>query len=109
MQRRERVERESIRRENVREARVKPKKGPNEVQQRRGGRHLDQVTTSFFVSKFPEEVSNTDLWKLFIPFGRVGEVFIPKKLDKWGQRFAFVKFWEVRNAEELEAELQDVW
>jgi len=76
---------------------------------RRGGHCLDKVTTSFFVTNFPDEVSNTDLWKLFINFGRVGEVFIPKKLDKWGRRFAFVKFWEVLFVEELAESLKDVW
>lgn len=74
-----------------------------------GGRHLDKVTTSFFVTNFPEEVTQGDLWKLFITYGRVGEVFIPRKLNKWNRKFAFVKFREVRWVEELEASLQDVW
>jgi len=64
------------------------------------------VTTSFLVTNFPDDVSNTDLWKLFINFERVGEVFIPKKLDKWGRRFAFVKFWEVHQVVELEENLE---
>lgn len=76
---------------------------------RHGGRRLDKVTTSFLVTNFPDDVSNTDLWKLFINFEIVGEVFIPKKLDKWGRRFAFVKFWEVHQVVELEENLKDVW
>jgi hypothetical protein len=50
-----------------------------------------------------------DLWGLFNKFGRVGEVYIPNKLDKKGQRFGFVKFKEVSNAKELEGRLGDVW
>jgi hypothetical protein len=49
------------------------------------------------------------LWKVFARYGRVGEVFIPKKLDKWGGRFGFVKFMEVKNVEELSRRLGDVW
>jgi hypothetical protein len=34
-------------------------------------------------------------------------VFIPKKLDKWGNRFGFVKFLEVKDEEALGARLED--
>lgn len=36
-------------------------------------------------------------------------MFIPKKCDKWGRWFAFVKFMEVDRVEELEECLKDVW
>jgi hypothetical protein len=67
------------------------------------------VTSSFFVCNFPEEVVYEDLWKLFLPFGRVGEVFLSRRLDKWNRRFNFIKFIEVGNVEALEAEMHDVW
>jgi RNA recognition motif-containing protein len=56
---------------------------------------LDKITTSFFFTNFPEDASSGDLWSLFLKFGRVREVYIPKKLDKMGKRFGFVKFKEV--------------
>jgi hypothetical protein len=71
--------------------------------------HLDQVTTSFFITNFPAEATTGDLWKLFQNYGRVGEVYIPKKLDKRGRRFGFVKFKEVEDAEMLSDQLRDVW
>ncbi|KAK2401162.1 hypothetical protein QL285_050778 [Trifolium repens] len=71
--------------------------------------HLDKVTTSFFITNFPEESTTGDLWKLFLKYGRVGEVYIPKKLDKRGKRFGFVKFKEVEDVEELTERLRDVW
>jgi hypothetical protein len=37
----------------------------------------------------------------FARFGRVGEVYIPNKVDKQGKRFGFVKFREVRDEVEL--------
>jgi RNA recognition motif-containing protein len=71
--------------------------------------HLDRVTTSFFITNFPLEATSEDLWKLFLKFGNVGEVFIPKKLDKRGRRFGFVKFKEVKEVEILSEKLRDVW
>jgi RNA recognition motif-containing protein len=71
--------------------------------------HLDQVTTSFFITNLPESVTTGELWKLFLKYGRVGEVYIPKKLDKRGRRFGFVKFKDVEDVEALSDKLRDVW
>ncbi|MCH84933.1 RNA recognition motif, partial [Trifolium medium] len=78
---------------------------------RRGGylHRLDGVSTSFFFTNFPEDVKVLDLWSSFAKFGRVGDVFIPKKLDKQGRRFGFVKFREVRDEEELLSWISDIW
>ena len=76
---------------------------------RRGFRHLDNTTTPFFFSNFPDNATRSDLLKLFVRFGKVEEVFIPNKLDKWGRRFGFVKFKEVTNEEELGERLEEVW
>ncbi|MCH90542.1 endonuclease/exonuclease/phosphatase family protein, partial [Trifolium medium] len=46
---------------------------------------------------------------VFAKFGRVGEVYLPNKVDKWGRRFGFVKYKEVNNLEELIIKLGDVW
>jgi hypothetical protein len=71
--------------------------------------NLDKVSTSFFITNFPEEATANDLWGLFLKYGRVREVYIPKKLDKWGRRFGFVKFKEVKDVEAMSASLVDVW
>jgi hypothetical protein len=39
----------------------------------------------------------------------VEEVFVPKKLDKWGRRFGFVKYKNICNEEVLEERLEEVW
>jgi hypothetical protein len=36
-------------------------------------------------------------------------VYIPNKVDKWGKKFAFVKFKGVKAVEELDGRLDDVW
>jgi RNA recognition motif-containing protein len=70
---------------------------------------LDNNTTSFFFTNFPEDCPGTELWKVFKRFGRVKEVFVPNKLDRWGKSFGFVKFLEVSDVEELGFRLGDVW
>lgn len=64
-----------------------------------GYRHLDSTTTPFFFSNIPDGALTTDLWRMFIP----------NKLDRWGHRFGFVKFLEVKDEEALGARLEDVW
>jgi hypothetical protein len=71
--------------------------------------HLDNTTTSFFFTNFPEDASSEDLWRLFLKYGRVWEVYIPKKVDKRGRRFGFMKFKEVKEVEALTESLTDVW
>jgi RNA recognition motif-containing protein len=70
---------------------------------------MDQISTSFFITNFPEQLGWGDIWKIFTRYGSVSDVFIPKKVDKWGRRFGFVKFKEVRDVEELGRKLDDVW
>jgi hypothetical protein len=70
---------------------------------------MNKETTSFFVTNFPEEAEVMELWTIFAKFGRVGEVYVPKKRDKRGNRFGFVKFKEVTNIEALSSRLEDVW
>jgi RNA recognition motif-containing protein len=57
----------------------------------------------------PDEVTAVDLWPRFSRFGRVGEVYIPNKVDKQGKRFGFVKFREVRDEVELLRMLSNIW
>ncbi|WJX64337.1 hypothetical protein P8452_49133 [Trifolium repens] len=70
---------------------------------------LDQVATSFFFTNFPVEVTAADLWPKFGRFGRVGEVYIPDRLDKQGRRFGFVKYRDVRDPKEQLGLLVDIW
>jgi RNA recognition motif-containing protein len=88
------------------------REGVSQKNGRRGGGYghrMDMISTSFFFTNFPEEVGWGDLWKLFATYGRVCNVFIPKKMDKWGRKFGFVKFKEVLDVEALSLKLEDVW
>jgi RNA recognition motif-containing protein len=70
---------------------------------------LNKEATSFFFTNFPEETLVVDLWRVFARFGRIGEVYVPNKVDKRGRRFGFAKFLEVNNVEELSKRMEDVW
>jgi RNA recognition motif-containing protein len=70
---------------------------------------LDKTTTSFYISNFPEVATTDELWKIFLKYGRVVEIYIPKKLDKRGCRFGFVKFKDVKEVEVLSDSMTDVW
>lgn len=78
-----------------------PESGGPEVVKRGGFCHLDNSLSSFFFTKISKKAKTADLRKLFLSFGEVGEVFIPKKLDKWGNRFGFVKFKNVKDEGDL--------
>jgi hypothetical protein len=54
-------------------------------------------------------VKAVDLWPRFARFGRVGEVFIPSKVDKQGKQFGFVKYREVKDAKELLRIISNIW
>jgi len=71
--------------------------------------HLDNTTTPFFFTGFPEHAKNTDLWRLFARFGQVEEVFVPKEWDKWGRKFGFVKYKEVEDEVKLGLKLEELW
>ncbi|GAU34291.1 hypothetical protein TSUD_19970 [Trifolium subterraneum] len=48
--------------------------------------NVDQMSTSFFVTNFPQDCTSEDLWKGFARYVSVGDVYIPNKVDKWGRR-----------------------
>jgi RNA recognition motif-containing protein len=84
--------------------------GNNRWRKKKGFLHrLDMETTSFFFTNIPPESTTVELWKRFGRFGRVGEVYIPNRLDKQGRRFGFVKFRDVRDATELLRAISDIW
>jgi hypothetical protein len=94
----------------MREKEEREREGQKENGRKKGFVHrMDMISTSFFFTNFPEEVGWGDLWKLFAKYGSVCDVFILKKVDKWGRKFGFVKFKEVKEVEALSKKLEDVW
>lgn len=49
------------------------------------------------------------LWHLFAKWGRVVDVFVPKKKNKEGKLFGFARFKDVWYPQELERRLDQIW
>lgn len=74
-----------------------------------GGDQYNKGLTSFYFTNFLEGFGNEDMWKVFIKWGRVREVYIPPKRDKFGKRFGFVRYMDVQNPKGLEVKLDNIW
>ncbi|XP_068503621.1 uncharacterized protein [Phaseolus vulgaris] len=65
--------------------------------------------TTFFFSNFPYDYGEYDMIKIFQRWARVKEVFISRRLNRWGRRFGFVRFFDVANVSRLEKELDQIY
>ncbi|GKA04617.1 RNA-directed DNA polymerase, eukaryota [Tanacetum coccineum] len=68
-----------------------------------------KISTSVFVTNFPEQASAKDLWNACKQYGHVVDAFIPNKRSKAGKRFGFVRFIKVFDVEHLVGNLCTVW
>ena len=66
-------------------------------------------STMFFFSNFPDSHGEYDMFKLFQRWARIKEVFISRRLNWWGRRFGFVRFFNVNNAASLERDLDQCY
>lgn len=71
------------------------------------GRVLQNVTT-FFISHFLHGHTKRDLWRIFQRFERIHEVVIARRTNKWGHRFEFVRFFDVKNQRRMEYKLDQI-
>ncbi|PWA73988.1 nucleotide-binding alpha-beta plait domain-containing protein [Artemisia annua] len=62
---------------------------------------LSKISTSIFITNFPESVSSKDLFHSCKQYGHVVDSFIPAKRMKDGKSFGFVRFINVFNVERL--------
>ncbi|GJX88358.1 RNA-directed DNA polymerase, eukaryota [Tanacetum coccineum] len=67
------------------------------------------ISTSFFVTNFPEHTTAKELWRLCKQYGNVIDVFIPNKRSKLGKRFGFVHFIKILDVERLVKNLCTIW
>nr|GEU50876.1 nucleotide-binding alpha-beta plait domain-containing protein [Tanacetum cinerariifolium] len=70
---------------------------------------VSRISTSIYVSNFPESCSAKDLFHSFNQYGYIVDTFIPFKRAKDGKRFGFVRFINVFNVERLVSNLCTIW
>ncbi|GKC87099.1 RNA-directed DNA polymerase, eukaryota, partial [Tanacetum coccineum] len=68
-----------------------------------------KISTSVFVTNFPNQFNAKDLWNTCKQYGYVVDTFIPIRRSKAGKRFGFVRFIKVFNVERLVSNLCTVW
>nr|GEV16611.1 nucleotide-binding alpha-beta plait domain-containing protein [Tanacetum cinerariifolium] len=68
-----------------------------------------KISTSVFITNFPESCSAKELFQACKQYGHVVDTFIPNKRSKIGRRFGFVHFINVFNEERLVNNLCTVW
>ncbi|CAH1446166.1 unnamed protein product [Lactuca virosa] len=76
---------------------------------KKGRWNIDKVSTPFFLTNFPSDMDNKQLWSICEKYGRVSDVYIARKLSKSGKRIAFVRFLKVQDEKQLELKLRDLW
>ena len=68
-----------------------------------------KISTSIFITNFPETCSAKDLFNTCKQYGHVVDAFIPFKRSKAGKRFGFVRFINVFSVERLVGNLCTIW
>ncbi|PWA93439.1 hypothetical protein CTI12_AA070330 [Artemisia annua] len=72
-------------------------------------KQLHEVSSTIFVSNFPKTTITKDLWQLCNRHGVVTDVYIARKLSKFGQRFGFVRFIKIKDLKTLIEDLNKIW
>ncbi|GKV27138.1 hypothetical protein SLEP1_g36342 [Rubroshorea leprosula] len=55
-----------------------------------------------------EEWNHEQMWRAFSGYGRVIDICVPNRKDKYGRRFGFVRFQDVKNVSMMEKELDQI-
>nr|GEX66901.1 DIE2/ALG10 family [Tanacetum cinerariifolium] len=70
---------------------------------------VHKISTSVFVTNFPDQSCVKDLWNACKQYGYVVDVFIPNRTSKAGKGFGFVRFIKFFDVERLVSNLCTVW
>nr|GEV15106.1 RNA-directed DNA polymerase, eukaryota, reverse transcriptase zinc-binding domain protein [Tanacetum cinerariifolium] len=70
---------------------------------------VQKISTSAFVTKFPDQFTAKELWNTCKQYGYVVDAFIPNRISKAGKQFGFIRFTKVFDAECLVNNLCTIW
>ncbi|GKF45318.1 nucleotide-binding alpha-beta plait domain-containing protein [Tanacetum coccineum] len=62
---------------------------------------LAKLSSSIFVTNFPDKFSAKELWTVCKQYGTVVDAFIPDRRSKAGKRFGFVRFIKIFDVDRL--------
>src|ERR1044072_7245883 len=64
--------------------------------------------TTFFFSNVPDNYSEKAMWGIFQWWGRVWDVYMPRRLNRYGVRFGFVRFMDIGDSKALEKKMDAI-
>ncbi|GJR50785.1 nucleotide-binding alpha-beta plait domain-containing protein [Tanacetum coccineum] len=67
------------------------------------------ISTSIFITNFPDQTNAKELWRLCNQYGNVIDSFIPNRRSKVGKHFGFVRFIKIYDVERLVNNLCTIW
>ncbi|GKE16521.1 nucleotide-binding alpha-beta plait domain-containing protein, partial [Tanacetum coccineum] len=67
------------------------------------------ISTSIYVTNFPNHINVKELWRVCSQFENVIDSFIPNRRSKNGKRFGFVRFIKSTNVDRLVDNLCRIW
>nr|GEY46578.1 nucleotide-binding alpha-beta plait domain-containing protein [Tanacetum cinerariifolium] len=70
---------------------------------------VQNISTSVFVTNFPDQYGAKDLWNSCKVYGQVVDAYIPDRRSKAGKRFGFVRFIKVFDVKRLISNLCMIW
>lgn len=70
---------------------------------------VNKILVSFYVTNLSSYLQPIELWKQCEKIETVVDVYIALKRSRLGRRFGFVRFIEVKNNQELEKKLCEIW
>ncbi|KAF5783298.1 putative RNA recognition motif domain, nucleotide-binding alpha-beta plait domain superfamily [Helianthus annuus] len=75
--------------------------------QKEDNRQTQQIT-KFYVANIPEKCSVEDIKSALKEYGTIDGVYVARKINKYGQRFAFVNFVVVNNKHDMETRMRNI-
>ncbi|KAK1370195.1 hypothetical protein POM88_036287 [Heracleum sosnowskyi] len=70
--------------------------------------HPSSTVTTIFIAKIPNRTRAFKIWKFFSSVGRVMDIILPKKRDRFSNRIGFIKTEDVNSAEKILKNLKNV-
>ncbi|GKV32839.1 hypothetical protein SLEP1_g41408 [Rubroshorea leprosula] len=70
---------------------------------------LYKQATSYVFTNCPDDWSYEDMWRTFLKYGRVYDIYSRSRKSRNESKFGFVRFLEVKDKKELERQLDQIW
>ncbi|GJV89390.1 nucleotide-binding alpha-beta plait domain-containing protein [Tanacetum coccineum] len=71
--------------------------------------YVHKLSTSIFITNFPDQFSARDLWRVCRDYGNVIDSYIPNRRSKAGNKFGFVLFIKIDDIDRLLKNLCTIW